>query len=78
MSASTARKTALSIVSRVRVDSAWTHDVLDTVLTKARLDVRDRSFVTRLAYGVAEMEGSLDELIDRHVTRPGSLEPKVR
>lgn len=78
MSATTARNLALSVVTRVRVNDAWTHEALSAALSGARLDSRDTALATRLAYGSVQMWGSLDAVLDRYIDRPSRVEPRVR
>jgi len=51
---------------------------MDTFLARADLPETDRSFVTRLARGVVETAGVLDEALDGWLDRPGRVEPRVR
>jgi 16S rRNA (cytosine967-C5)-methyltransferase len=52
--------------------------VIDAYLARADLPDTDRSFVTRLARGVVETAGVLDEALDARLDRPGRVEPRVR
>lgn len=78
MSATGARKLALEAVYRARRNDAWLSDVLSSALDKSELEPRDRAFAARLARGVSEHVGTLDELIDAVADRPGRIEPQVR
>ncbi len=79
MSASPGRVTALKVISRVRERRAYAHETLDAVLNATPgLDVRDRAFATRVAYGVIATAGTLDEALDRFLDRPSRVEPRVR
>ena len=70
MSASTARRAALQVVTRVRERSAYAHETMDAVLGSSKLDRRDTAFATRLAYGTIAARGTLDAAVLRHVSRP--------
>lgn len=78
MSATGARKLALEAIYRARRNDAWLSDVLSSALDKSDLEPRDRAFAARLARGVSEHVGTLDELIDAVADRPGRIEPQVR
>lgn len=43
-----------------------------------RLDARDRGLAMRLALGATAASGCLDELLDRHLDRPGKVALRVR
>lgn len=77
MSASAARRSVLTVVSRVRERNAYAHETLDAVLEGAALDGRDSAFATRLAYGTVACRGTLDEAVGRYLDNPGRLEPLV-
>jgi 16S rRNA (cytosine967-C5)-methyltransferase len=72
------RAVALAVLSEVRRRDAWVTAVLDRALAAAALESRDAAFVTRLVLGTVEAEGTLDEALGRFLTRPGSVEPRVR
>ncbi len=78
VSATPARTAAVDVVRRVRERGAFSNEVLDAVLRRRGLDPADRAFATRLAYGTIQYQGVLDEVIDRHSDRPGSIDPRVR
>lgn len=77
MSATPARRLAREVLTRVREDSAYGHEVLSAALQRARLAPDDAAFATRLAYGALQTEGTLDTAIDRH-TGGKRLEPRIR
>lgn len=77
VSASPARLVALQVVTRVRERNAYAHETLDAVLKDHRLEERERSFATRLAYGTVASRGTLDEAVARYVKDPSRLEPVV-
>ena len=76
MSASPARRLAREVVSRVRDRDAYAHEVLASALASSHLSAADRAFATRLAYGVVQTRGTLDEALARH-TRLNRLEPRI-
>ncbi len=78
VSATEARKLALEAIYRARRNDAWLSDVLSTALDKSELEPRDRAFAARIARGVSEHVGTLDEIIDSVADRPGRIEPQVR
>ncbi len=77
MSVSTARRLAREVLTRVREQSSYGHEVLSAALRAASLSSDDTAFATRLAYGALQTQGTLDEIIDRHVGGK-RLEPRVR
>lgn len=78
MKISPARSAALHALARMRQRDAWARDAIEGVLHTASLEDNEARLARRLALGVAAMQGSLDEVIDRVVTKPRSLEPGVR
>ncbi|MDA3935391.1 MAG: hypothetical protein PF636_00800 [Actinomycetota bacterium] len=78
MSVSPARAVALQALSRIRQRDAWARDAIEAVLLTAKLEDQEARLARRLTLGVASMQGTLDEAIDRVVSKPGSLEPGVR
>jgi len=76
LSVSPARRAALRVLGRVRRDEAFSGAVLAGSLGRGSLGEEDTALATRLVYGVLSAEGTLDEAIDRHVTR--AVEPRVR
>lgn len=77
MSASPARKVALSVVTRVRDRASYAHETLDAELKRSKLSPRDTAFATRLAYGTVSCRGTLDEAIASHVPDPSRIDPAV-
>ncbi len=78
MSASAAREAARLAVSAVRERRAWARELVPDVLARSGLDDRDRASAARLAYGVIESSGTLDEAIDARAAKPKRIEPRVR
>jgi len=77
MSVTPARRLALEVVTRVTGDEAWAPQVLDAALRARKLDDREASFATRLAYGTVEMLASIDEALLSLADRPGRIRPRV-
>jgi len=77
MSVTPARKLALEVVTRVTGDEAWAPQVLDSALRARKLDDREASFATRLAYGTVEMLATIDEALLSLADRPGRIRPRV-
>lgn len=78
MSATAPRELAHQILVATRERRAYVAPVIDTFLARADLPETDRSFVTRLARGVIETSGVLDDALDDRLDRPGRVEPRVR
>lgn len=78
MTATPSRLLALEVVTRVRERQAFAHETLGAALTDSGLAGRDAAFATVLAYGTISWRGTLDEVVDRYVSRPESLDPAVR
>jgi 16S rRNA (cytosine967-C5)-methyltransferase len=78
VSATAARVLAHEVLVATRERQAYVTPVIDTYLARADLPETDRSFVTRLARGVVETAGVLDEALDVRLDRPGRVEPRVR
>ncbi len=71
-----ARQVAYDLLRAVDAEGAYANLVLPRLLTERQLDTRDRAFATELAYGTLRALGTLDVLLDRHVSGP--LQPAVR
>ncbi|HET6498178.1 MAG TPA: transcription antitermination factor NusB [Coriobacteriia bacterium] len=72
------RQAALSVLRDVRVRRAWAHDLLHATFSTISLDERDRAFAVRLVHGVVSAEGTLDEVLDRHIRHASKTHPLVR
>jgi 16S rRNA (cytosine967-C5)-methyltransferase len=64
------RRVAVEALERIDVDSAYANLVLSPILGRAKLEPRDRHFVTELVYGTTRMRRSCDFLVDRFLARP--------
>ena len=67
---------AYDLLRAVDTEGAYANLVLPRLLAERQLDTRDRAFATELAYGTLRALGTLDVLLDRHVSGP--LQPAVR
>lgn len=76
--ASAARRAAYDVLVQVRTRDAFVREVLPGVLAAYDLGASDRAFATRLAIGCVQMQGSLDEVLDRAMRSPRDAKPKVR
>lgn len=74
----TARDVARAVLTAVRRRGAWAGALITDAVARSGLDDRDGAFATRLVYGVVSAEGTLDEALDRHLSRPGRVHPAVR
>lgn len=74
---SPARRAALKALDEARRRDAYVRDMLDGALLDG-LDVRDAGLARRLALGVTATEGCLDELLNRFLTKPNKVAPRVR
>ena len=63
------RRAAYEILQRV-ADGAFADVVLDTVLERSTLDLRDRRLVTELVYGVLRLLGRVDFALTQFCKRP--------
>ena len=76
--ASQARIAAFEIGSMVRSRQAFTQEVIAAYFSKVQIDPIEKAYATRLALGVTTCQGTLDEILDRHLKNPGNLQPEVR
>lgn len=73
-----ARRIALDTLITADEHDAYVRDVLDRALARTALDRREAAFALRLVLGVSATRGCLDELVDRFVAKPASLDLPVR
>lgn len=73
-----ARRLALRVLTRVRERDSFAAQALDAALAADALSESDVALAHRLVYGTLQMQGSLDDAIDRFADRPASIEPRVR
>ncbi len=78
MSVGSPRRVARTVLGEVRTRGAWGSALLRTAIDTAGLDARDAALATRLVYGTISAEGTLDEALDRHLSRPRRVHPLVR
>ena len=77
MAASAARTAAFRIALRVDRDSAYADELLHSV-QMAKLESRERAFVTELVMGSLRRRGELDYLISRQYSKPlRTVDPEV-
>ena len=76
--ASPARRTALHLLGAQRRRGARARDLMRGAREMETLGRKGRALATRLVLGVNVASGELDRRIDSFVSRPGSLEPRVR
>lgn len=71
------RRAAYEILQRV-ADGAFADVLLDTVLERSKLDLRDRRLVTELVYGILRLRGRIDFALTQfcHQSLP-RLQPEV-
>jgi 16S rRNA (cytosine967-C5)-methyltransferase len=73
-----ARLLAYDLVSQVNRNGAYANLRLPELLSESDLDLRDRSFVTELAYGTLRMQGKHDYAISLKADRPiAELDEKI-
>ena len=73
-----ARLLAYDLVSQVNRNGAYANLRLPELLSDSDLDLRDRSFVTELAYGTLRLQGKHDYAISKKADRPISeLDEKI-
>ncbi len=63
------RRAAYEILQRV-ADGAFSDVVLDTVLDRSKLDLRDRRLVTELVYGILRLRGRVDFALMQFCNQP--------
>ncbi|MDO4970225.1 MAG: hypothetical protein Q4E66_12365, partial [Comamonadaceae bacterium] len=64
------RLLAAQVGATVRQRKAFTAEILDSQLARARLSREDAAFARVLALGVTTTQGTLDESIDRCLNSP--------
>lgn len=65
-----ARTAALELVNRVRTDDAYANVVMPSILTAHGCEGRDAGFAVELGYGTLRMQGFLDAVLQKCITRP--------
>lgn len=74
----TAREAALTVLSRCRLNQAFSDMLLDSVIRASELSSRDAALCTRLCYGVLQNQLLCDFYIDHYAGKGKKLEPKLR
>lgn len=72
------RMTAYRVLMQVEGEGGYSHISLNAALSGARLEPRDKAFVTKLVYGVLENTTYLDHVISSYSKAGAKLEPSVR
>ncbi len=71
------RRAAYEILQRV-ASGAFADVMLDTVLGRSKLDLRDRRLVTELVYGILRLQGRIDFALTQFCNQPlPRLQPEV-
>ncbi|MEA3363294.1 MAG: 16S rRNA (cytosine(967)-C(5))-methyltransferase RsmB [Thermodesulfobacteriota bacterium] len=71
------RRATYEILQRV-ADGAFSDVMLDTVLDRSKLDLRDRRLVTELVYGILRLRGRIDFALTQFCNQPlQRLQPEV-
>ncbi len=76
--ASAARKAAAELGGIVRARRAFAQDVIASHIDAAKLPPAEKAFATRLILGVTSSQGTLDEILDRHIKNPEQIQPEIR
>ena len=72
------RLVAYNALLKVEKNSSYSNLVLDSYLSKAELDTRDKSFVSALFYGVLERQITIDYQLSLYLSKPlKKLKPEV-
>lgn len=75
---SPARAAAHEVLFEASRHHGYARDLLTQRTAAKKLDERDAAFAARLALGVTATEGILDELLDRYISKPKKVAPRVR
>ncbi len=74
----TARQTAFEILNKIQRDNSYSDILLDSVLEKSTLDLKEKAFVASLVYGVIERSITLDFELSQYLKQPiKKLKPQV-
>ena len=72
------RQTAFEALMKTSRDGAFSNLALDSILSKSKLDTRDKSFVSNLFYGVIERQLTIDYQLALYLSKPlKKLKPEV-
>lgn len=75
---SDSRALAYRALERVRSTQAFANEVIDSVIDGSDASLPDRAYATKLVLGVVASAGSLDDVINRYLDKPGTLKGKLR
>ena len=64
------RQTAFEALMKTSRDGAFSNLALDSILSKSKLDTRDKSFVSNLFYGVIERQLTIDYQLALYLSKP--------
>lgn len=65
-----ARQSAFEILLKIEKDGAYSNLTIDSTLSSAALDARDKAFVSALVYGVTERKLTVDYQLSLYLTKP--------
>lgn len=65
-----ARQVAFEALLKTEKNNAYSNIALDVILSKARLDTRDKAFVSALFYGAIERKLTIDYQLSRYLSKP--------
>lgn len=75
---SESRQTAFDALIKTVRQGGFSNLTLDSVLSKTKLDTRDRSFVSNIFYGVIERKITIDYQLEQYLSKPlKKLKPEV-
>ena len=73
------RLLVFDLISQVNRDGAFANIRLPELLSKSKLNSKDRALATEMAYGTLRMQGLLDYFAGKFVDRPFiELDPKIQ
>ena len=75
---SESRQTAFDALIKTERQGGFSNLTLASVLSKTKLDTRDRSFVSNIFYGVIERRITIDYQLEQYLSKPlKKLKPEV-
>lgn len=73
-----ARTLAVEVLERIEADGAYSNILLDQIIKKHKLSVKERSLLTELVYGVIQNKRLLDYYLKPYIKKPKQLDGWVR
>jgi len=74
-----ARLLVFDLLSQVNREGAYANIRLPDLLSKSKLNAKDRALATEMAYGTLRMQGLLDHIAGKFTDRPfNELDPKIQ